>query len=123
LFPSPASTADTSARSSGLRRSRSSKIFVILAALVLLVLARLVQQWLYGQTVHALFTESNNPAMGIAVAGYVFSVIWTTTVLLGNLSYALVSDILSVLLYGCVGIVLLTGGALGAVGAFFGMRW
>src|SRR5215472_2623253 len=96
-------------------------IFVTLAALVLLVLARWVQQWLYGQTVHALFTESNNPAMGIAVAGYLFSVIWTTTVLLGNLSYTLVPDILGVLLYGCVGIVLLTGVALGTCRIFLGM--
>src|SRR5262249_55483050 len=96
-------------------------IFVTLAALVLLALARWVQQWLYGQTVHALFTESNNPAMGIAVAGYLFSVIWTTTVLLGNLSYALVPDILGVLLYGCVGIVLLTGVALGTCRVFLGM--
>src|SRR5262245_8992398 len=97
-------------------------IFVTLAALVLLVLARLVQQWLYGQTVHALFTESNNPAMGTAVAGYLFSVIWTTTVLLGNLSNALVSDILSVLLYGCLGIVLLTLVALGTCRIFLGMQ-
>ena len=96
-------------------------IFVILATLVLLGLARLVQQWLYGQTLHALLTERDNPAIGIAVAGYVFGVIWTTTVLLGNLSYALVSDILGVLLYGCVGIVLLTGAALGTCRIFLGM--
>ena len=96
-------------------------IFVILAALVLLGLARFVQQWLYGQTLHALLTESDNPAMGIAVAGYVFGVIWTTTVLLGNLSNALVPDILGVLLYGCVGIVLLTGVALGTCRIFLGM--
>jgi len=96
-------------------------IFVILATLVLLGLARLVQQWLYGQTLHALLTERDNPAIGIAVAGYVFGVIWTTTVLLGNLSYALVSDILGVLLYGCIGIVLLTGAALGTCRIFLGM--
>ncbi len=42
-------------------------IFVILATLVLLGLARLVQQWLYGQTLHALLTERDNPAIGIAV--------------------------------------------------------
>ena len=99
----------------------TEEIFVILAALVLLGLARVVQQWLYGQTLHALLTESDNPAMGIAVAGYLFGVIWTTTVLLGNLSYTLVPDILGVLLYGCVGIVLLTGVALVTCRVFLGM--
>jgi uncharacterized membrane protein YjfL (UPF0719 family) len=94
---------------------------VILAALVLVGLARLVQQWLYGQTLHTLLTESDNPAMGIAVAGYLFGVIWTITVLLGNLSYELVPDLLGVLLYGCVGIVLLTGVALGTCRVFLSM--
>jgi len=96
-------------------------IFVILAALVLLGLGRLVQQWLYGQSLRALLTERDNPAMGIVVAGYLFGVIWTTTVLLGNLSYELVVDILGVLLYGCIGIVLLTGVALGTCRVCLGM--
>jgi uncharacterized membrane protein YjfL (UPF0719 family) len=99
----------------------TEELFVILAALVLLGLARLVQQWLYGQTLHTLLTEGDNPAIGIAVAGYLFGVIWTTTVLLGNLSYELVPDLLGVLLYGGVGIVLLTAVALGTCRIFLGM--
>lgn len=95
--------------------------FVILAAVVLLALARWVQQWLYGQTLHAILTEYDNPAMGIAVAGYLFGVFWTVTVLLGNLSYELLPDLLGVLLYGGLGIVLLTAAALGSCRVFLGM--
>lgn len=96
-------------------------IFIVLAALVLVGLARWVQQWLCGQTLRAMLTESDNPAMGIAVAGYLFGVIWTITVLLGTLSYDLVLDIRNVLLYGGLGIVLLTVAALGTCRAFLGM--
>ena len=97
------------------------EVFVILAAVVLLALARWVQQWLYGKTLHALLTEDDNPAMGIAIAGYLFGVFWTVTVLLANLSYELLPDLLSVLLYGGVGIVLLTIVALGTCRVFLGM--
>jgi len=101
----------------------TEEIFVILAALVLLGLARFVQQWLYGQTLRVMLTESDNPAMGIVVAGYLFGVIWTITVLLGTLSYNnVVMDIRNVLIYGCIGIVLLTGAALGTCRGFLGMR-
>jgi uncharacterized membrane protein YjfL (UPF0719 family) len=101
--------------------SITEEIFIILAALVLVALARVVQQWLYGQTLHAMLTERDNPAMGIAVAGYLFGVIWTITVLLGTLSYNLVSDVCNVLLYGGIGIVLLTGVAMGTCRVFLGM--
>ena len=96
-------------------------IFVILAAVVLLALARWVQQWLYGQTLHAMLTEDDNPAMGIAIAGYLFGVFWTVTVLLGNLHYELLPDLRNVLLYGGIGIVLLTVVALGTCRVFLGM--
>ncbi len=89
------------------------EVFVILAAVLLLWLARWVQEWLYGQPLRILLTESDNPAMGIALAGYMFGVFWTITVLLGHLSYELIPDILGVLLYGAVGIILLTLVALG----------
>ena len=94
---------------------------MILAALVLLGLARVVQQWLYGQSLRVLLTENDNPAMGIVVAGYLFGVIWTITVLLGTLSYNVLWDIRNVLIYGCLGIVLLTGAALGTCRIFLGM--
>jgi uncharacterized membrane protein YjfL (UPF0719 family) len=96
-------------------------IFVILAAVVLLALARWVQQWLYGQTLHAMLTEDDNPAMGIAIAGYLFGVFWTVTVLLGSLHYELLPDLRNVLLYGGIGIVLLTVVALGTCRVFLGM--
>jgi uncharacterized membrane protein YjfL (UPF0719 family) len=96
-------------------------IFVILAAVVLLALARWVQQWLYGQTLHAMLTEDDNPAMGIAIAGYLFGVFWTVTVLLGNLHYELLPDLRTVLLYGGIGIGLLTVVALGTCRVFLGM--
>jgi uncharacterized membrane protein YjfL (UPF0719 family) len=102
--------------------SITEAIFIVLAALVLLGLARVVQQWLYGQSLRAMLTESDNPAMGIVVAGYLFGVIWTIAVLLGSLSYDLVVDILNILLYGCLGIVLLTVAALGTCRVFLGMR-
>jgi uncharacterized membrane protein YjfL (UPF0719 family) len=98
----------------------TEEVFVILAAVVLLALARWVQQWLYGKTLHALLTEDDNPAMGIAIAGYLFGVFWTVTILLANLSYELLPDLLSVLLYGGVGIVLLTAVALGTCRVFLG---
>ncbi|MBM3227062.1 MAG: hypothetical protein FJZ47_25120, partial [Candidatus Tectomicrobia bacterium] len=88
--------------------SLTEALFVILAAVVLLALARWVQQWLYSQTLHTMLIEADNPATGIAVAGYLFGVFWTVTVLLGSLSYDLLPDILGVLLYGGLGIVLLT---------------
>jgi uncharacterized membrane protein YjfL (UPF0719 family) len=59
--------------------------------------------------------------MGIAIAGYLFGVFWTVTVLLANLSYELLPDLISVLLYGGVGIVLLTVVALGTCRVFLGM--
>jgi len=103
----------------------TEEVFVILAAVVLLALARWVQQWLYGKTLHALLTEDDNPAMGIAIAGYLFGVFWAVTVLLGNLKdpahhYELLPDLWNVLLYGVVGIVLLTAVALGTCRVFLG---
>jgi uncharacterized membrane protein YjfL (UPF0719 family) len=68
-----------------------------------------------------MLTEADNPAVGIAIAGYLFGVFWTVTVLLGSLSYELLPDILGVLLYGGVGIVLLTVVALGTSRVFLGM--
>jgi uncharacterized membrane protein YjfL (UPF0719 family) len=98
------------------------EIFIVLAALVLVALARVVQQWLYGQSLRTMLTERDNPAMGIAVAGYLFGVIWTITVLLNTLSYDLLIDVRNVLLYGGIGIVLLTAVALGTGRVFLGMH-
>ena len=87
-------------------------VFVIIAALCLIVLARWVLQWIFGYTLHDILTDHDNPAIGLAVAGYLFGVIWTITVLLGAPSRGLWWDILDVLLYGGLGIILLTAVAL-----------
>ncbi|GIX49136.1 MAG: hypothetical protein KatS3mg131_3347 [Candidatus Tectimicrobiota bacterium] len=96
-------------------------LFVILAALFLTAVARWVLQWLYGHTLRDLLTDHDNPAIGLAVAGYLFGVVWTIAVLLSAPSRGLWQDVLDVLLYGGVGIVLLTAVALGTCRVFLGM--
>ncbi len=97
-------------------------VFVVVAALFLLVLARLVLQWIFGQSLRVMLTEHDNPAIGLAVGGYIFAVIWTIAVLLGAPGRGLWWDILDVLLYGALGIVLLTAVALGSCRFFLGLH-
>ena len=96
-------------------------VFVVVAALFLLVLARLVLQWIFGHSLRVMLTEHDNPAIGLAVGGYIFAVIWTIAVLLGAPGRGLWWDILDVLLYGALGIVLLTAVALGSCRFFLGL--
>lgn len=95
-------------------------VFITLAVVVLLTLARLVQQWLYGQSLHDMLTQRDNPAIGVAVAGYLFGIMWTVTVLLGTLSYDLLPDVVHVLIYGGLGLILLTVVALGSCRLYLG---
>ena len=44
-------------------------VFVVAAPLILLVLARLVLQWVLGFSLRVALTDHDNPAMGLAVAG------------------------------------------------------
>ncbi len=97
-------------------------VFVVVAALFLLVLARLVLQWIFGHSLRVMLTEHDNPAIGLAVGGYIFAVIWTIAVLLGAPGRGLWWDILDVLLYGALGIVLLTAVALGSCRFFLGLH-
>ncbi|MGE3538215.1 MAG: DUF350 domain-containing protein [Candidatus Tectimicrobiota bacterium] len=97
-------------------------IFITIAVVVLIALARVTQQWLCGQPMRAVLTEHDNPAIGIAMAGYLFGIMWTVTVLLGTLSYELVPDIGHVLLYGCLGLILLTAVALGSFRVYLGVN-
>ena len=83
-------------------------VFVVVAALVLLALSRWVLQWILGQTLREMLTAHDNPAIGLVVAGYFFGVLWTIMALLGSPSQGFWRDVLGVLLYGCLGIVLLT---------------
>lgn len=97
-------------------------LFVVLAALIMIGLARLVQERVYGHTLRAMLTAQDNPAMGVAVAGYFFAVVWTLAILLSSPSQGLVQDTIGVLLYGCIGIALLTGVTFGTCRLFLGMR-
>jgi uncharacterized membrane protein YjfL (UPF0719 family) len=97
-------------------------IFVVMAALALLALARWVLQWFFGNTLRVLLTDHDNPAVGLAVAGYLFGVIWTVTVLLSAPGRGLWLDILDVLLYGVLGIVLLTVVSILTCRLFLGMH-
>ncbi|MGQ4810494.1 hypothetical protein NKDENANG_03965 [Candidatus Entotheonellaceae bacterium PAL068K] len=97
-------------------------VFIIVAALVILFLARLVLQWIFGHSLQVLLTDHDNPAIGLAVAGYLFGIIWTVTVLLGAPGRGLWGDILDVLLYGMLGIVLLTVVALVSCRFFLGLH-
>ena len=97
-------------------------VVVVVAALALLALARLVLQWFHGQSLQVLLTDHDNPAIGVAVAGYLFGVIWTITVLLGAPGRGLWLDVLDILLYGALGIVLLTAVALLSCRFFLGLH-
>ncbi len=97
-------------------------IFITIAVVVLITLARVTQQWLCGQTLQDVLTAHDNPAIGIALAGYLFGVMWTVTVLLGTLSYNILADITHVLLYGCLGLILLTAVALGSFRLYLGVN-
>jgi uncharacterized membrane protein YjfL (UPF0719 family) len=92
--------------------SLTETLFVVVAAVCLLALSRWVLQWIFGHTLRDMLTAHDNPAIGLAVAGYLFGVLWTIMVLLGSPSQGLWRDVVGVLLYGCLGIVLLTAVAL-----------
>ena len=103
--------------------SATEVVFVIAAPLILLTLARLVLQRVLGSSLRVALTDHDNPAMGLAVAGYLFGVIWTITVLLGTPSSGgLWQDVLEVALYGGLGIVLLTVVSLVSCRLFLGLH-
>ena len=102
--------------------SATEVVFVIVAPLILLALARLVLQWVLGSSLRVALTDHDNPAMGLAVAGYLFGVIWTITVLLGTPSRGLWQDVVDVALYGGLGIVLLTVMSLVSCRLFLGLH-
>ncbi len=97
-------------------------VFVVAAALILVALSRWVLQWIFGHSLRVLLTDHDNPAIGVAVAGYLFSVIWTITVLLSSPGSGFWQDILDVLLYGVLGIALLTAVSLITCRFFLGLH-
>ena len=103
--------------------SATEVVFVIAAPLVLLALARLALQRVLGSSLRVALTDHDNPAVGLAVAGYLFGVIWTISVLLGTPSSGgLWQDVLEVALYGGLGIVLLTVVSLVSCRLFLGLH-
>jgi uncharacterized membrane protein YjfL (UPF0719 family) len=102
--------------------SITEAVFVVVAALVLLALSRWVLQWLLGHTLREMLTAHDNPAIGLVVAGYFFGVLWTIMALLGSPSQGFWRDVLGVLLYGGLGIVLLTAVALVSSKYFLGLQ-
>jgi uncharacterized membrane protein YjfL (UPF0719 family) len=102
--------------------SVTEAVFVVVAALFLVALARWVLQWRFGYSIGVMLTDHDNPAIGLAVAGYLFGVIWTITVLLSAPGQGLWWDVLDVLLYGGLGIILLTAVSLLSCRFFLGLR-
>ena len=102
--------------------SATEVVFVIAAPLVLLALARLVLQRVLHTSLRVALTDHDNPAMGLAVAGYLFGVIWTITVLFGTPGRGLWQDVVDVALYGGLGIVLLTVVSLVSCRLFLGLH-
>ena len=102
--------------------SATEVVFVIAAPLVLLALARLVLQRVLHTSLRVALTDHDNPAMGLAVAGYLFGVIWTITVLFGTPGSGLWQDVVDVALYGGLGIVLLTVVSLVSCRLFLGLH-
>jgi uncharacterized membrane protein YjfL (UPF0719 family) len=100
--------------------SLTEVVFIVVAALVLLALARWILQWMYGRPLRILLTEHDNPAVGVAVVGYLFGALWTIKVLLGTPSQGFWRDVAGVLLYGALGLVLLTVVAMVSCRLFLG---
>jgi len=100
--------------------SLTEVVFIVVAALVLLALACWILQWIFGQPLRILLTEHDNPAIGVAVVGNLFGVLWTIKVLLGTPSQGFWRDVLGVLLYGALGIMLLTVVAMVSCRLFLG---
>jgi uncharacterized membrane protein YjfL (UPF0719 family) len=102
--------------------STSELAFVVVAVVCLLALARWLLQWLFGNSLRLILTDHDNVAVGLVVAGYLFAVVWTVTVLLGAPSKGLWQDVLNVLRYGGLGILLLTVVTLVSCRFFLGLR-
>jgi uncharacterized membrane protein YjfL (UPF0719 family) len=101
-----------------------STIGVVVIAVLLVWVACWVQRWLYGHTLKTVLSDHDNIAVGIAVSGYFFSVIWTLAVLGSSPGRGVgwLWDMLDMLLYGVLSIALLTGVGLGSCRFFLGLH-
>jgi uncharacterized membrane protein YjfL (UPF0719 family) len=101
-----------------------STIGVIVIVVLLVWVSCWVQRWLYGHTLKTVLSTHDNTAVGIAVSGYFFSVIWTLTVLGSSPGRGAgwLWDMLDMLLYGVLSIALLVGVTLGSCRFFLGLH-
>lgn len=85
-----------------------SILFVASIMLAMILFARLINQFLMKTHLSDALVKADNPAMGIAIAGYVFGVvIITTAVMRGEGSGDLLRDGLIALAYGAGGVLFL----------------
>ncbi len=83
-------------------------VFISLATLVLLVVARLINQFVMSIHLTDALVQKDNPAVGIQIAGYVFGVfIIIGSVLTGSGTGKIMTDAILVMVYGVAGIILL----------------
>lgn len=82
-----------------------SILFVATLMVAMVVFARLVNQLLMKTHLSDALIKADNPALGVAIAGYVFGVVLiTTAVLRGEGSGDFVQDALVALAYGVGGV-------------------
>jgi len=85
-----------------------SILFVATLMVAMIVFARLVNQFLMKTHLSDALIKADNPALGVAIAGYVFGVVLiTTAVLRGEGSGDLIQDALVALAYGIGGVLFL----------------
>ena len=80
-------------------------IFVILAMIVLLMIARLVYQLVLGQSVTETLIQHDNKAAAVSLAGFLLGVINVVIPILSGPSHSFWGDVKGVLAYGVGGIV------------------
>lgn len=85
-----------------------SIVFISLATLVLLVVARIINQFVMSIPLTDALVQKDNPAVGIQIAGFIFGVfIVVSSVLTGSGTGKVMTDAFLVAVYGVAGIVLL----------------
>jgi uncharacterized membrane protein YjfL (UPF0719 family) len=83
-------------------------IFMSLATLGLLVVARIINQFVMSIHLTEALVQKDNPAVGIQIAGYIFGVlIVIASVVTGSGTGKVLTDAILVAVYGAAGIVLL----------------
>jgi uncharacterized membrane protein YjfL (UPF0719 family) len=83
-------------------------VFISLATLGLLVVARIINQFVMSIHLTEALVQKDNPAVGIQIAGYVFAVfVVIGSVLTGSGTGKVMTDAILVTIYGVAGIILL----------------